>query len=111
MPDKVNQGDFPRITLKCSCGNEFIVNVMRLRSKQPVVCQICDQIFSDDLSETFAKALEDLYKIKYQLEKDNYPFHFSFKYKSSYSQPPVPYSFDDKDLQASAEKEKDMFGR
>ena len=95
MTEKVKQIDFPRITMQCTCGNEFVVNVMRLRSKQPVVCQICDQKFSDDLSEKFARALEELYKIKYQLEKEDYPFHFSFKYRSTYPQPPLPYSFSD----------------
>lgn len=95
MPEKIKQDEFPRVSLKCKCGNEFVVNVMRLRNRQPVICQICDQKFSDDLSEKFAHALEELYKVKYSLEKDDYPFHFSFKYKSSYSQPPIPCGFEE----------------
>lgn len=94
MESKVNKEDFPRITLKCKCGNEFDINVMRMREEKSVNCQICGEKFSKELGEKFAKALEDLYKVKYHLEKMDYPFHFSFVYKSSYSQPPVPYSFD-----------------
>ena len=94
MSDKINQSDFPRITLKCKCGNEFNINVIRLRDSQSILCQICGEKFPDSLEEKFAKALEDLYKIKYNLEKDGYPFHFSFVYKSTYPQPPMPYSFD-----------------
>ena len=93
MEEKVVHTDFPRVTLKCKCGNEFIINVTRLRDHKKVMCQICGQEFVDELGEKFANALQDLYKVKYQLEKDNYPFHFSFVYKSSYTQPPMPYSF------------------
>lgn len=92
---KASEKDFPRITLKCKCGNEFQINVLRLKDKEIVNCQVCGEIFPVDLGEKFAKALEELYIVKYQLEKDAFPFHFSFKYKSSYKQPPVPYSFID----------------
>ncbi|MEI7474125.1 MAG: hypothetical protein WCK67_05040 [bacterium] len=94
---KANEKDFPRITLKCKCGNEFNLNVLRLRDKETVNCMVCGEHFSEELGEKFAKALEDLYLVKYTLEKNSYPFHFSFKYKSSYSQPPAPYPFHHED--------------
>lgn len=90
---KMNEKDFPRISLKCRCGNEFNANVLRLRDKQEVHCMVCGEIFPEDLGIKFAKALEELYLVKYNLEKQSYPFHFSFKYKSSYSQPPSPLKF------------------
>lgn len=93
MSQRVNENDFPRITLKCACNAEFDINVLRLRDKESVYCQICGEKFSEKLGEKFAKALEDLYLVKYQLEKDGYPFHFSFIYKSSFGQPPHPYPF------------------
>ena len=95
MDKKVCQTNFPRITLKCKCGSEFCVNVMRLREEQPVICQICGEKFDKEIGEKFAQALEDMYKVKYLLEKQDYPFHFSFVYKSSYPQPPVPISFEE----------------
>ena len=94
MEQKVNQEDFPRISLQCRCGNEFNINVMRLKEDKPVLCQICGEQLSKEIGEKFATALEDLYKVKYKLEKSSYPFHFSFVYKSSYPQPPVPHTFD-----------------
>ncbi|OGI20338.1 MAG: hypothetical protein A2287_04320 [Candidatus Melainabacteria bacterium RIFOXYA12_FULL_32_12] len=95
MEQKVSQKNFPRITLKCRCGNEFNVNVMKLREDQSITCQICGEKFDKEIGEKFAKALEDLYKVKYQLEKQDYPFHFSFIYKSSYPQPPIPVTFEE----------------
>ncbi|MCK7484456.1 MAG: hypothetical protein MZU97_02075 [Bacillus subtilis] len=94
MGTKVNQNDFPRISLKCQCGNEFDINVMRLLEENKVSCQICGQKFPVETGEKLSKALEDLYKVKYQLEKQDYPFHFSFIYKSTYPQPPIPYPID-----------------
>jgi hypothetical protein len=94
MEQKFNKADFPRIALQCKCGNEFDINVMRLKEDQPVLCQICGERFSEEVGEKFAKALEDLYKVKYSLEKEGYPFHISFVYRSTYPQPPIPYPFD-----------------
>jgi len=97
MESKTDQTKFPRITLRCKCGNEFNVNVMRFRDKEPVICQICGENFPQEIGSNFTKALEDLYLIKHNLEKEDYPFHFSFIYKSSFNQPPIPYPFDKND--------------
>lgn len=94
MENKTDRTKFPRITLRCKCGNEFDVNVMRFRDKESVLCQICGEVFPQEIGADFTKALEDIYKVKYNLEKDDYPFHFSFIYKSSFKQPPMPYPFD-----------------
>lgn len=107
MTSKTDQTKFPRLTLRCRCGNEFNVNVMRFRDKQPVMCQVCGENFPMDIGSNFTKALEDLYIIKYNLEKDEYPFHFSFIYKSSFNQPPAPYPFDDKEKEKEAKEKKD----
>ena len=50
MPD---QNNYPRITLKCNCENEFNVNVIRMQDKQPVLCQICGEEFSVEIGEKF----------------------------------------------------------
>jgi len=94
MSEKINQTDFPRIALKCKCGNEFNINVLRMKDKEPVICQICGERLSEKIGEQFAKALEDLYGVKYHLEKEGFPFHFSFVYKSTFKQPPAPYPLD-----------------
>ncbi len=94
MADNINVNVYPRLTLKCKCGNEFNINVMRLRDNEPVICMICGKQFNSELGEKFAKALEDLYHVKYQLERDCYPFHFSFVYNTSYPQPPIPCAFE-----------------
>ncbi len=107
MESKTDQTKFPRLTLKCACGNEFNVNVMRFRDKEPVMCQICGEIFPQETGSNFTKALEDLYLIKHNLEKDNYPFHFSFIYKSSFKQPPAPYPFDDDEKDKENKDKKD----
>ena len=104
MEPKTDQTKFPRITLRCKCENEFNVNVMRFRDKEPVMCQVCGEVFPQEVGSNFTKALEDLYLIKYNLEKDDYPFHFSFIYKSSFKQPPAPYPFDDKVVEAKENK-------
>ena len=105
MDSKTDQTKFPRITLRCKCGNEFNVNVMRFRDKESVMCQICGEIFPQEIGSNFTKALEDLYLIKHNLEKDDYPFHFSFIYKSSFTQPPAPYPFDDEDKEIKEKKD------
>jgi len=94
MTEKAKQSDYPRITLKCKCDNEFNINVLRMKDKEPVICQICGEILSEEIGEKFAKALEDLYGVKYHLEKEGFPFHFSFVYKSTFNQPPAPYPLD-----------------
>jgi hypothetical protein len=89
---------FPRITLHCDCGNEFNVNVMRFRNREPVLCQICGEQFPADLGEKFASALYDMFAVKYGLDKQNSPFDISFLYKSTFKQPPAPYPFADSDF-------------
>lgn len=91
MTDEIS---YPRITLKCNCGNEFNVNVIRMKNKEPVFCQICGEIFSEEIGEKFAKAIEDLYKVKYLIEKEGNKFKYSFIYKSTYKQPPAPFPVD-----------------
>lgn len=90
MPD---QNSYPRITLKCSCGNEFNLNVIRMKERNQVLCQICGEVFPVDIGEMIAKAFEDLYKAKYLMDKDGVKFKYSFIYKSTFSQPPAPYPF------------------
>lgn len=104
METKPDQTKFPRITLRCRCNNEFNVNVMRFRDKEPVMCQVCGEIFPQETGANFTKALEDLYLIKYNLEKNDYPFHFSFIYKSSFKQPPAPYPFEEKEDKTEQDK-------
>ena len=87
--------NYPRVTLKCKCGNEFDINVIRMKEQKPVLCQICGEEFSAEIGEKFAKAFEDLYKIKYSLEKDGNKFKYSFIYKSTFDQPPAPYPVGD----------------
>lgn len=94
MSERINQSDFPRITLKCNlCDNEFQINVLKFRDKVPINCQVCGNEFSVSTGEKFANALQNLYEVKYELDKNPDSFQFSFVYKSSYTQPPVPYSF------------------
>lgn len=84
---------FPRITLRCDCSNEFNVNVMRLKNRDPVYCQVCGEQFPQELGEKFANALSDMFAVKYGLEKLNSPFDISFVYKSTFKQPPAPHAF------------------
>jgi hypothetical protein len=88
---------YPRITLKCHCGNEFNVNVIRMKDRQPVFCQICGEVFPADIAEKFAKAFEDLYKVKYLLDKEGCKFKYAFLYKSTFDQPPAPYPLEDEE--------------
>ena len=98
--DEANLTKYPRMTLHCGCGNEFIVNVMRFQSGQPVVCQICGDEFPKDLAEQFAKALYDMFKVKYELDRRQSGFDLSFIYKSTYKQPPAPHGFDPDDFKS-----------
>lgn len=98
--DKPELKQFPRMTLHCDCGNEFNVNVIRLRNSQPVLCQICGEEFPLDLGETFAKALYDLFAVKHELENRKSPFDISFIYKSTFKQPPAPYPFTEADFES-----------
>lgn len=90
---------FPRMTIHCDCGNEFNINVIRLKNRDPVMCLICGEIFPDELGEKFANALYDLFAVKYGMEKQNSPFDISFIYKSTFKQPPGPYPFEPSDFE------------
>jgi hypothetical protein len=89
---------YPRMTLHCACGNEFNINVMRLKNRDPVICQICGEVFPADLGEKFANALYEMFTVKYGLEKQNSAFDISFVYKSTFKQPPAPFPFSDSDF-------------
>lgn len=89
---------YPRLTLHCGCGNEFNINVMRFKSAEPVVCQICGDQFPPELGEKFAKALYDMFTVKYELDKRDSGFDLSFVYKSTFKQPPAPYPFEPADF-------------
>jgi hypothetical protein len=89
---------FPRITLHCDCGNEFNVNVMRFKTRDAVTCQICGEHFPPELGEKFVSALQDMFGVKYGLEKQNSPFDISFVYKSTFKQPPAPHPFSESDF-------------
>ncbi|MEW5822335.1 MAG: hypothetical protein AB1782_19230 [Cyanobacteriota bacterium] len=102
MPDQTN---YPRITLQCLCGNEFNVNVMRMKNREPVLCQVCGQVFSEELGEKFAQAFEDLYKVKYQIDKDGNPFKYAFVYKSTFNQPPSPFPVGKEEEDKASEKD------
>jgi hypothetical protein len=92
------QHEYPRMTLRCRCGNEFNINVMRMKHKDPICCQICGEQFPVDLAEQFANALHDMFKVKHGLEKVNSGFNLAFTYKSTYKQPPAPLAFNSDDF-------------
>lgn len=92
-PLKPDQTQFPRMTLHCHCGNEFNINVMRLKNREAVHCLICGEQFPMDLGEQFALALQEMFKVKHGLEKQDSGFDLSFIYKSTFKQPPAPYAF------------------
>ncbi len=94
MSERVDQSEYPRITFKCKCSNEFNVNVLRMLDKEQVLCQVCGQNFSVELGEKLAGSLKELYAVRYQLEKDGYPFHFAFAYDTSMPQSPSPGKFE-----------------
>jgi ribosomal protein S27E len=87
------QHEYPRITLRCKCHNEFNINVIRLKNREPVSCQVCGEVFPTDLGEQFANALYDMFRVKHGLDKVNSGFNISFVYKSTFKQPPGPLGF------------------
>ena len=91
---------YPRMTLHCSCGNEFNLNVMRFAKSEPVVCQICGAQFPVDLGTKFAKAMEDLFHVKHELSERDSGFDIAFVYKSTFKQPPAPQPFLPSDFDA-----------
>jgi hypothetical protein len=84
---------YPRITLHCDCGNEFNANVIRFKNAEPVLCHICGAIFPTDLGEKFAKAMQDMFTVKHEMEQIHCGFDISFVYKSTFKQPPAPHPF------------------
>jgi hypothetical protein len=97
QPDSLTK--YPRMTLHCSCGNEFNINVMRFVKSEPVTCQICGAEFPVDLGTKFAKAMEDLFHVKYELSERNSGFDIGFVYKSTFKQPPAPQPFQPSDFE------------
>jgi len=96
---------YPRITLHCShCGNEFNVSVLRFRDKQIVECQICGQIFPENLGEAFTNALYEMFTVKHHLEEQDSAFDISFVYKSTFKQPPAPFPFEESDFPEDEDK-------
>lgn len=87
------------MTLHCSCGNEFNINVIRLKNGEPVICQICGATFPVELGQKFAGALQEMFAVKYELAKINSGFDLSFVYKSTFKQPPGPLPFDPSDFE------------
>ncbi len=95
---------YPRITIHCSqCGNEFNVNVLRFRDRQVVDCQICGQVFPEELGQAFANALYEMFTVKHKLENSGAEFDISFIYKSTFKQPPGPHPFSEDDFEAIEE--------
>jgi ribosomal protein S27E len=92
---------YPRMTLRCKCENEFNINVIRLKNGEVVVCQICGATFPPDLGEKFASALQEMFTIKHELDKRDCGFDLSFLYKSTFRQPPAPYPFDPEDFETA----------
>ena len=90
--------NYPRMTLHCECGNEFNVNVIRLKNGEPVLCQICGAQFPVELGVKFANALQEMFAVKYELDKMQVGFDLSLLYKSTFKQPPAPYPFDPADF-------------
>ncbi len=91
---------YPRLTIHCCmCGNEFNVNVLRFRDRQMVDCQICGQVFPEELGQQFANALYDMFTVKHNLENSGTLFEISFLYKSTFKQPPAPYAFEPDDFE------------
>jgi hypothetical protein len=90
--------EYPRMTLHCDCGNEFNINVIRLKNGEPVLCHICGEQFPEDLGRKFAAALQEMFAVKYELDKIDSGFDLSFVYKSTFRQPPAPYPFSPEDF-------------
>lgn len=89
---------YPRITLHCQCGNEFNINVIRMKNGEPVLCHICGEMFPEELGKKFANALQEMFTVKYELDKITSGFDMSFLYKSTFKQPPAPYPFEASDF-------------
>ncbi|MEM0951818.1 MAG: hypothetical protein AAGI66_06715 [Cyanobacteria bacterium P01_H01_bin.74] len=89
---------YPRITLHCRCQNEFNINVIRLKNEDPVMCHICGTVFPASLGQRFANALQDMFAVKYELDKQDIGFDLSFLYKSTFKQPPAPFPFSPEDF-------------
>jgi hypothetical protein len=90
---------YPRMTLHCGvCGNEFNINVIRLKNGDPVICLVCGAQFPEALGKKFANALQDMFAVKYELEKLDSGFDLSFVYKSTFKQPPAPHPFEPADF-------------
>jgi hypothetical protein len=89
---------YPRITLHCDCGNEFNINVIRLKNGETVLCHICGALFPQELGMKFAQALQDMFTVKYEMDKIQAGFDISFIYKSTFKQPPAPHPFDPSDF-------------
>lgn len=91
---------YPRMTLHCGdCANEFNINVIRLKNGDPVICLVCGAQFPAEQGKKFANALQEMFTVKYELEKQNSGFDLSFVYKSTFKQPPAPYPFDPTDFE------------
>jgi hypothetical protein len=101
MPEEFQKpklGQYPRMTLHCDCGNEFNINVIRLKNGEPVICHICGEEFPVELGRKFANALQDMFAVKYELDKIDSGFDLSFVYKSTFKQPPAPFPFEEADF-------------
>jgi hypothetical protein len=98
---------YPRVTVHCSiCGNEFNVSVLRFRDKEIVECQICGQVFPENLGQAFANALYEMFTVKHHLEESGVAFDISFLYKSTFKQPPAPFPFSDADFDGDPDEDR-----
>ncbi|WP_373532017.1 hypothetical protein [Vampirovibrio sp.] len=97
-PRKPKLTHYPRMTLHCECGNEFNINVIRLKNGDAVACHVCGELFPAELGKKFANALQEMFTVKYELDKINCGFDMSFLYKSTFKQPPAPYPFEASDF-------------
>lgn len=68
-----------------------------------VDCQICGQVFPDELGQLFANALYEMFRVKHHLEDSGSNFEISFMYKSTFKQPPAPLAFEESDFETLAE--------
>jgi hypothetical protein len=64
----------------------------------PVECQICGQVFPEELGQKFANALYDMFTVKHNMETSGVEFEISFVYKSTFKQPPGPFAFTESDF-------------
>lgn len=97
---KTQLSKYPRMTLHCGvCGNEFNINVIRLKNGDPVLCHICGESFPVEQGKHFADALQAMFHVKYELDKMDSGWDLSFVYKSTFKQPPAPHPFDPTDFE------------